>query len=247
MIKIALKLEPDRQALYAAAIARLREVELANGDADAIVIDRLGKSSLTTLLDHPESSSAAQLEALRNLRIMPAHQWRFAPSVLPVQESRSNGQLGDPGLLRTHHWLSANANLGHAAFAQVDLAHWFFGSPPTRTHSLASDNYLQLHLGFPNDGMALIDIATNRPGENDYYSMHLIGSSGAAYTDDHRNTHLLLAEQGSEALIHKQDELLAIQNMLQEFVAGIRENRAWNTSVDDTLAALSTVEEATNV
>ena len=245
MINLSLHLEPDRQALYAAALARLPDVEVVSQDADAMITNEANHITRPALLDQPEALSSEDLEALDKLRIMPAHQWRFSPSILPVQESRANGQLGEPGLLRTHHWLSSNVPPTSASFAQVDLAHWFFGSAPNRIHTLSRVNYLQLHLGFPANGMALIDTATNRPGNDDYYSLHLIGSSGAAYADDHRNAHLLLAEQGSQALMHQQDEVLAIQNMLSEFVAGLRENRDWKVSLEDTLNALATVKEAT--
>ena len=91
--------------------------------------------------------------------------------------------------------------------------------------------------------MSLIDIATNRNGSNDYYSMHLIGSHGAAYADDHENGHLLLGKAGMHSLIPPANEVMTLRNMLEEFVNGIRENRPWNVSPEDTLNALKTVSE----
>ncbi|MFP6864924.1 MAG: hypothetical protein VCA35_03200 [Roseibacillus sp.] len=251
MMRIELDLEPGRKGRYQEALARLHDVALAeDGAADALVTGKLARAKderTPCLLDQPEQNTAEELEALSSDRLMPGHQWRFYPSVLPVQESNASGQLGEPGLLRVHHWLTEDLPPDRAAFAQVDLAHWFFGAPSEEIHFLARPDYLQIHLGFPNGGMALLDLATRRPGKDSYYSMHLIGSAGAAYADDHRNAHLLLGKEGSRALVHEQNSLLGIQHMLQEFVGGIRENRAWKVSIRDTLRALATIKEAANV
>ena len=73
--------------------------------------------------------------------------------------------------------------------------------------------------------------------------MHLIGSHGAAYADDHVNGHLLLGKAGMHSLIPPANEVMTLRNMLEEFVNGIRENRPWNVSPEDTLNALKTVTE----
>lgn len=247
MIQIKLDLEPERQAPYAAALARLRDVEVTTGRGHALITTKVGESSLPTLLDQPEITPPELLSSLAGASIMPAHPWRFSPSIHPVEESRSSGQLGEAGLLRVHHWLIANTAPEHIAFSQVDLAHWFFGAPPTHTHGLSRANYLQVHLGFAKGGMALLDLATNRPGPDNYYSLHLIGSRGAAYSDDHRNAHLLFGEEGPRALIHQENQLLAMQTMLTEFLAGIREERPWSVRLQDTIDALATVKEAAHV
>ena len=94
--------------------------------------------------------------------------------------------------------------------------------------------------------MALIDLATDRPGNADYYSMHLIGSDGAAYADAHEHNHLLLGSTGLQALISPATAIMTAQTLLLEFVAGIRGNRPWSVNLQDTLAALHTVKEATH-
>jgi hypothetical protein len=43
--------------------------------------------------------------------------------------------------------------------------------------------------------------------------------------------------------IHDPQDDLAIEGMLGEFVAGIREARAWKVSLEDTVAALNTLKE----
>ncbi|MDA1274542.1 MAG: hypothetical protein O2960_10905 [Verrucomicrobia bacterium] len=99
------------------------------------------------------------------------------------------------------------------------------------------------HLGFPNGGMAIIDVAACRPSPHPYYSMHLIGSAGAAYADDHHNAHLLFDKKGSHALLHARNEILGIRNLLEEFVNGIVEKRAWSVGVPDSVNACKTIEE----
>lgn len=247
MIQIKLDLEPERQALYAAALARLRDVEVTTGHGHALITSKAGESTLPTLLDQPEKTPAKLLSSLAGASIMPAHPWRFSPRIHPVAESRSSGQLGEAGLLRVHHWLSANTAPEQVAFSQVDLAHWFFEASPIHTHGLSRANYLQVHLGFAKGGMALIDLATDRPGPDNYYSLHLIGSHGAAYSDDHHNAHLFFGKEGPRALIHPESQRLAIQKMLTEFLAGIREERPWSVRLQDTIDALATVKEVAHV
>ena len=244
MTRIQLQPEPEREALYTEASTRLHEVEIVPTDGDALITSTLGSSPLPTLLDQPGRFDPASLRDVAAPRIMPAHQWRFSPSVLPVEESRRNGQLGEPGLLRIHHWLVTPSEAPATAFPQVDLAHWFFGCRPEHIHTLRREHYLHYHLGFKDGGMALIDIATHRPGKENYYSMHLIGSQGAAYADDHRNVHLQFGPGGTRAHLHPPNELLAVQAMLTEFTAGLREDRPWSVGISETSDALETVKEA---
>lgn len=250
MTRIRLDLTTDRSDLYAEALSRLHDAELCTDDsADAIIVDTTEKATASNtpcLLDRPEVQTMDALSTLSD-KVMPAHLWRFLPSVSAVQDSHSSGQLGDPGLLRTHHWICEERPTNQVAFPQVDLALWFFGASPKQTHGLQSPLYLQIHLGFEKDGMAMIDLATAHPGSTDYYSMHLIGSTGAAYADDHRNAHLLFGSEGTQALLHRQNLLLGTQNLLREFIAGIKEDRPWSVTVQDSINAHSTVKEATNV
>ncbi|MDP7107203.1 MAG: hypothetical protein QGH41_09005, partial [Roseibacillus sp.] len=55
--------------------------------------------------------------------------------------------------------------------------------------------------------------------------------------------HLLLGKAGATALIQPVNAVLTIQNMLGEFVAGIRENRPWSVNLQDTLHVLATLKE----
>ena len=51
-------------------------------------------------------------------------------------------------------------------------------------------DYVQIHLGFPGGGMAIIDYSTSLPQGPGYYFLSMIGSKGAAYADDHNNVNL---------------------------------------------------------
>ena len=246
MLKIQVNLNPSRRALYLEALARMNGVRAVETNADALVTDKIPDRTLPCLLDHPHKVSCDQLRELQESSTMPAHPWRYAPNIVPLQESRLRGLLGEPGLLRIHHWLAAEDCPSSLAFHQVDLSHWFFSGHPTSCYTYSGPDYLQLHLGYPDSGMSLIDIATNRNGSNDYYSMHLIGSHGAGYADDHANGHLLLNENGMHALIPPANEVVTVRNMLEEFVNGIKENRPWNVSPEDTLNALRTVTGKTD-
>ena len=86
--------------------------------------------------------------------------------------------------------------------------------------------------------MALIDIATDCFGDDLYFSMHLIGSDGAIYADDHRNAQLLFGAGRPQALIHQPNLLLAVQNLLTEFISN-----DWNTALADTIAAKQCLHE----
>ena len=243
MLKIQINLPSPRRRLYLEAITRLQGVEAVEDNADALVTGSPTDNSLPTLLDGPHEIRFDQLRELERTPLMPAHQWRYAPNIIPVQDSRSSGQLGEPGLLRIHHWLTADTSPFSMAFHQVDLSHWFFSGQPSSHYAHSGSDYLQLHLGYPESGMSLIDIATNRSGSSDYYSMHLIGSHGAAYADDHENSHLLFGREGIRSLIPPANEVIAIRNMLEEFSNGIIEDRPWDVTLEDTRNALTTITE----
>jgi len=248
MIAIAIDVgDAQRTKLYEEAIARLPGVELCgSAQAQALITDHPDKRrALPCLFDRPESwGDASALRGLTAARIMPAHQTRFLPEIAPMKQAAAAGKLGELGLLRVHHWLPGNSGRpAQAAFAHVDLANWFFGEKPEIVHTIEKENYLQLHLGFRGDRMALIDVATSRPGPDAYFSVHLIGSDGTIYADDHRNAQLLFGSLGTSALIHHQNQILATQNMLAEFIAGITEDRQWGVTAEDTANALEVLEE----
>ena len=238
MAGIEIQLPPTRAALYREALGRLR----VDGGFRALVTDdaeAAGCAEVPVLLVDPQKLSPDRLAALQTARreIMPAHECRFLPEVAPIKEAVAAGKLGAPGSLRAHAWTNDDISPDQLAFAYLDIAQWLFGAKARVVHSVRSTDYLQLHLAFPEGGMALIDVATSRPGPDPYFSMHLVGSAGTVYADDHRNTHLLFRDRGTAALIHRPSRILAIRGLLEEFISD-----DWSVTLAHSWAAKHTLE-----
>lgn len=131
---------------------------------------------------------------------------RLLPSRKLIKREIEAGKLGEPGLIRIHHWESiAQAvyadehELPAAALQQIDLTLWLMEKSPTVVYAVereteAKNNqgkYLQIHLGFPGNAMALLVYSNLLPASAPYRSLHVIGSAGAAYADDQQNMQLL--------------------------------------------------------
>jgi UDP-N-acetyl-2-amino-2-deoxyglucuronate dehydrogenase len=171
--------------------------------------------------------------AQAGVRLMVGQESRFLPSVQTVKASLDSGKLGEPGLLRIHRWTPRPAGTEPARplTREIDLACWFFGGWPNavfadqQTPGAGTEwpDYAQLHLGFPGGAMALIDHAQSLPPGDGYFSLSLIGSSGAAYADDHHNRQLLF-QGGPPAAILTQ-EGAGLLAMLREFIAAVDQKR----------------------
>jgi hypothetical protein len=114
------------------------------------------------------------------------------------------GKLGEPGLIRIHHWeaggeVDAAHQLPVLLLQQIDVILWLMGKPPTLVYAVQHEEaakshlgrYLQVHLGFPGGTMALLVYSNRLPSGDPYRSLHVIGSAGAAYTDEQQNMQLL--------------------------------------------------------
>jgi predicted dehydrogenase len=207
------------------------------------------------------------------VRLMVGGQLRFLPSVRAVKEAQDAGRLGAPGLVRIHRWQPAGegaapdkspasadrlADVLLRMTPEIDLACWLFGRRPASIYAarsrsretsggLNSDefsyaDYVQLHLGFPGGGMALIDHATLPPGAA-YFSLSLIGSTGAAYSDDHHNMQVLYGG-GQPAAIPTGQGDAALLAELQEFVSAVEAGREPLVTAADALAALQVAAAA---
>lgn len=131
---------------------------------------------------------------------------RHAPGNAAIRRRLDAGKLGRPGLLRVHRWSSGGSiRIVGDLFADVDLALDWFSVTPREVYAMSPDEGagLQVHLGFPGGGMALLDCTTSLPDGQRYDSLTLVGSDGAAYADDHHNTHLLLAGEQTRALFSR--------------------------------------------
>jgi len=179
------------------------------------------------------SAAEAVIEACRGAGVCfgVAQTFRYQPSSQTIIDRLSNGKLGDPGLLRVHRWRSPrNKPLAEWIFPDIDLATRLFGAKPTEVFALARHDvaampsYVQVHLGYPAGGMAIMDFSATLPIGEGYDSLSLIGSRGAAYADDHRNTHLLYGGGHPSTLISGEGHGHVCRE-IQTFVDAIRENK----------------------
>jgi predicted dehydrogenase len=151
---------------------------------------------------------------------------RYLPSRQLVKE-QSAGPLGAPGLLRLHRWTPAGTawNL----LRDLDLALWLVGQLPDVVYAVgqqgepAPGDSVQVHLGFPGGGMALLDHACLPPGDG-YQSLSVIGAAGAAYADDHQNVQLVYRGGRPEA-IRTEEGVVALAALVQDFVDALRAGR----------------------
>jgi predicted dehydrogenase len=187
------------------------------------------------------------LAACAGVRLMVGLPARFLPSLRAVKEARDSGRLGEPGLLRVHHWEphgpgSVLPRLTHEA----DLACWLFGRHPSEVYAAASPlhpqepAYVQLHLGFPGGGMALIDRAQTLPPGDSYFSLSVIGSAGAAYADGHHNTQLLFGGGHPAGLLTGEGDG-HLRAELQEFIDAIEQGREPSPGRADGLRATQVI------
>ena len=227
-LRLALISHPDKLSDRSEALRRVRGAEVTltadslaaatggDGEFDAAVVDysadaagaiAAGKHVLVSapLADSLQEAEGL-LEAAREAGVF------LAVGGLPVNipanrvilDRLSSGKLGESGLLRVHCWSGESSrSLASKLYGQVDLALRVFGSSPAELYSVArgEQSYLQVHLGFAGGGMAVLDFSDRLPAGQGYDSLSLIGSSGAAYSDDHLNTHLLFAGGKPSALI----------------------------------------------
>ena len=211
---------------------------------------RAGKHVLAPSPMASSADSAQELaETCRSAGVvlMTGSDMRFMPSQAAVKDALSAGKLGDPGLLRIHVWQQAEAEAGEIlmtqAVAGLDLAAWMFSVPPTEIYAIGRRGYAQIHLGFPHGGMAMLDYALTFQGGDDYFSLSLIGSTGAAYADDHHNRNLLFGGGGTHAIQTDQGNFGHIER-LREFVAAIGEKRQPSATGEDGKTALEIAEAA---
>jgi predicted dehydrogenase len=215
-----------------------------------------------TPMSTSETEASEIISACRTagVKLMIGQPTRFLPSVQCLKTSLDSGQLGEPGLLRIHCWESKAFESGTQSQAptganatglcphlvqRLDLALWLFGNLPGEVYATGRKaswdksndfDYLQLHLGFSNGGMALITYTKTLPAGPGYDALTLIGSKGAGYADDHFNTHLLY-RGGTPLAVKTEEGELHCATQLCEFVDAIAGDREPSISGADGLAA----------
>ncbi len=161
---------------------------------------------------------------------------RYLPSRRLIHKQLS-GPLGEPGLLRLHHWEptpTVNStdpmSVPEPLLRDLDVALWLMGMRPDRVYAIEQKHdgspgrCMQVHLGFPGGGMALLDFNNRLPAGGGYQSLSVIAASGAAYADDQQNMQLVYRGGCPEA-VRTEERTGQLATMAQEFVDAIRTDR----------------------
>ena len=205
-----------------ASVTGSEVVDLARSGKHFLVDLAIANDQLLEQLNQACQQSAACL--------MFGQRLRFQHSLQVIKDRLASGKLGTPGLLRFYQWKSAADRRSRIqqVICEVDLANWLFESLPDSIYAVAGgegSDYMQVHLGFPGGGMALIDCATSLPdGSSPYSSVTMIGSTGAAYADQHHNAQLLIGSKQTTALTTDEGDR-DLRHQLQEFVDAIERRR----------------------
>ncbi len=127
------------------------------------------------------------------------------------------------------------------------------GNPPTHEGSgyEASDNIgsgngggaatCVVHCGFVNEGMAQWDFSLRPSSAELYESLTILGSLGAAYSDDHTNRQLRFRGDRAEAF-GSDEGCRALANLLQQFIDDSLAKTDLATSIQDWCDALKLSE-----
>ncbi len=160
---------------------------------------------------------------------------RYLPSRQLIKKQLA-GPLGEPGLTRLHLWEphSTDAPIIRA----LDVILWLAGRRPNRVYAVEQNEagvpgrFVQVHLGFPDGGMALLDYTNRLPPGDGYQSLSVIAASGAAYADDHQNAQLLY--RGGNAQAVRTDERAGqLAAIAQDFVNALCTGRDFSASATE--------------
>jgi len=200
--------------------------------------------------------AAVKQAASHGVEFVVANPDRTFPSRQLIFDEIASGKLGVPGLIRIHRWESDDIasssgldQLPGGLIRDLDVALWLKDRSPNvvfatgRTGGQRMAAVLQVHLGFGDSAMALIDYTSKLPAGDGYQSLSVIGSHGAAYADDHPNRQLLFS--GGSARAELADAgLLPLTQLLQSFVNRLSKDdessngTPWWRQVDDVARAV---------
>ena len=266
MVKLALIGDGESIASCRSVSGRISKVEIVEdaGDADAVVLANgllvtaieqaaAGRHVLLcgSLSSSDDAQSLVSAAADAGVRLMTGSADRFLPSLQTVKQSIAGGQLGQPGLLRIHRWEPAGSGGAIGSLSrEISLARWLFDAEPDHVYAVgrgrsaeSTSDYVQLHLGFPNDGMALIDLSRTLPAGDGYFSLSVIGSTGATYADGHHNAQLVFGGGSPSARITGEGPAAVIAQVT-EFVSAIEEGREPSPGGNDLIATAKVAEAA---
>ena len=182
-----------------------------------------------TILSTPGLDAVVECGDAAHVRVVVRNPDHALPSRRLIHDELRGSKLGSPGLIRLHRWESKNAsrNLDPAKLPaplirDLDLILWLTNSFPNHLYAVerGADNEgttIQVHLGFPDGSMTLLDYADTLPAGDGYQSLSTICAHGAVYADDHANRQLRY--QGGMAAAEPTDEgLFPLTTLIQQFV-----------------------------
>ena len=148
---------------------------------DAMVTNNLAKA---IEFNKPTLYTGLNFQACNDL-ITPSLTLRFRPDIAEIRKNIADGAIGKPGLVRIHHWDDpAVAFETRVAVEYLEICFEIFGAHPVKSHFMMSHKINKvIHLGFPCGGMGIIDLGHKGQKNQTYYSMTIIGSDGAIYSE----------------------------------------------------------------
>lgn len=151
------------------------------------------------------------------------------PSCQLIRRLLAPGPLGKPGLVRLHRWKPPG--VPRPLVGDLEWITGLMGSAPQLVYAV--DNvpagFLHVQLGFAGGATALLDHA-RVPAGDEYGSLSVIASAGAAHADEHANVQLLYRGGPPQAL-RTGDGVLALTSLLQDFVEGLVSGRDFSPSL----------------
>ena len=229
-IRVAIQSTSERDSTIVEMMRCVRGLEYTQdvSTADGLITDdatlsklSVGEDQFVLLLSPFLVDEDRLVEINAMCTVVPALRGRSLPSVRKIKQEIDVGNLGLPGLLRLHDWDRSRALDDQRLAEHIDVASWCFGQLPCLVYAISRSDYVQIHLGFEGDGMAIIDIDAGDALGGSYQSLHLIGSRGTAYADDHDNMQLAIDSQGIAAIPTTQRDVAWV-NLLQAFCELIR-------------------------
>ena len=203
----------DAAVFFELALGEIERYLLAGKPVLVAAEQGLTKETLQTLCTWGQVANLTT-----NANLVVSNPDRYLPSRQLIYQHLQAGKFGEPGLVRIHRW-GPDSQEGSMLF-DLDLVLWFFRAVPRVVFAVAHQRGTQIHLGFPAGGMALVGHADLPAGEP-YYSLSVIGASGAAYADDHSNVQLLY-RGGSPRAVCTDEGIGHWASLVQEFADAVR-------------------------
>lgn len=169
-------------------LTRLAEDLLSRGRHVLLPVEAVDSLDLLNRLTAAAQRGGAKL-AIMNPQ-------RFQSSRKLIKEQIDAGKLGQIGLVRLHRWEHDRgkplSGFPSRLVGDLELAMWLTGSVPEVIFAASSQDtaFVQVHLGFTGGASVLLDFTSRLPPGDEYRSLSVIGSTGAAHADDQHTVQL---------------------------------------------------------